>query len=55
MQSKLTQRRRSQPPTGLRVFWACARRDAAQSEPIRLQMMRRRMARLALRQGNRRQ
>ncbi|MFN3294086.1 MAG: hypothetical protein ACK4S2_08670 [Gemmobacter sp.] len=35
---------------GLRAFWAFARREVAQTEPVRVEVMRRRLARLARRQ-----
>jgi hypothetical protein len=49
MQGKTARQHRPKAPTGLLAFWAYARRDTAQTEPVRLQVMRRRLARLALR------
>lgn len=48
MRRKVTAQRGS-APAGLRAFWAYARRETAQSEPVQLAVMRRRLARLALR------
>jgi len=48
MQPKASEKR-IKAPAGLQAFWALARRETAQSEPVQLQMMRRRLARLALR------
>lgn len=44
---------RAKALTGLQAFWAYARRETAQSEPVLLDMMRRRQARLALRRAAR--
>jgi hypothetical protein len=49
MHGKTARQLRQKAPNGLLAFWAYARRDTAQTEPVRLQMMRRRLARLALR------
>lgn len=53
MRDKAARHHRAKAPTGLLAFWAYARRDTAQTEPVRLEFMRRRLARLALRRAPR--
>ncbi len=48
MRRKVTEQR-GNAPAGLLAFWQYARRETALTEPVRLALMRRRLARLALR------